>query len=164
MLAKIRKCCLDNPDKIVVATGDTSQLPPVEQYSNTKEYAVYADECININFPNELYLKENKRLKTKEDRDRLEQIYNDIFNPNIPLEKTIKTYFKFTNSYYNWRAIAYNNDTCSDLSKHIRKQLGKQRYYEVGERLICREYFKLSKDDTLFVNYEYEITEVKIKL
>ena len=69
MLAKIPRFCSDNPDKIVVATGDTSQLPPVEQYTNTKEYAVYADECINIIFPNEIYLNENKRLKTKEDRE-----------------------------------------------------------------------------------------------
>ena len=49
------------------------------------------------------------------------------------------------------------------MSANIRKQLGKQKDYEVGERLICREYFKLSKDDTMYVNYEYEITEVKDK-
>ena len=50
MLVKNKKFCLENPDKKVVATGDTSQLPPVEQYTNTKEYAVYADECINTIF------------------------------------------------------------------------------------------------------------------
>ena len=50
MLVKIRIFCSANPGKIVVATGDTSQLPPVEQYTNTKEYAAYADECINIIF------------------------------------------------------------------------------------------------------------------
>ena len=60
MLAKNRKICLDNPDKIVVATGDTSQLPPVSPYTNTKDYATYTDECVNTIFPYELYLKENK--------------------------------------------------------------------------------------------------------
>jgi hypothetical protein len=164
MLAKIRRFCSDNPDKIVVATGDTSQLPPVEQYTNTKEYAVYADECINIIFPNEIYLNENKRLKTKEDRERLEQIYSDIFDPNITLKKTIKKYFKFTKEHTTSnKAIAYKNDTCSNVSKHIRKQLGKQKEYEAGETLICREYFKLNKEDTMYVNYEYEITDVKDK-
>lgn len=29
--------------------------------------------------------------------------------------------------------------------------------------LICREYFKLHKEDTMYVNYEYEITDVKDK-
>ena len=164
MLAKIRKFCSDNPDKIVVATGDTSQLPPVTPYTNTKEYAGYADECINIIFPNEIYLKENKRLKTKEDRDKLEQIFNDIFNPNVSLKKTVKRHFKFTKEHTTSnKAIAYKNDTCSNVSKHIRKQLGKQKEYEVGERLICREYFKLNKEDTMYVNYEYEITDVKDK-
>jgi hypothetical protein len=53
MLARIRKFCLENPEKIVVATGDTSQLPPIVDYSNTKDYATYADECINNIFPYE---------------------------------------------------------------------------------------------------------------
>ena len=61
------------------------------------------------------------------------------------------------------KAIAYKNDTCSNVSKQKRKQLGKQKEYEVGERLICREYFKLNKEDTMYVNYEYEITDVKEK-
>ena len=30
MLSKIRLFCLDNPDKIIIATGDTKQLPPIE--------------------------------------------------------------------------------------------------------------------------------------
>jgi hypothetical protein len=99
MLAKIKRFGLEHTEKIVVATGDTSQLPPVDLYTNTKEYAVYADECINTIFPYEIYLKENKRLKTREDRERFEQIYNDIFNPNIPLKKTIKQHFKFTEEH-----------------------------------------------------------------
>ena len=59
------------------------------------------------------------------------------------------------------KAIAYKNDTCYTVSRHIRKRLNKQKEYEVGETLICREYFKLNKEDTMYVNYEYEITEVK---
>ena len=163
MLAKIRRFCLEHTEKIVVATGDTSQLPPVSLYTNTREYADYADECINTIFPYEIYLKENKRLKTKEDRGKLEQIYNDIFNPNVSLKKTVKKYFKFTKEHTTDKAIVYNNDTCYNVSRHIRKRLNKQKEYEVGETLICRKYFNLNKEDTMYVNYEYEITEVKEK-
>ena len=33
-------------------------------------------------FPNQIILEENKRLKTKEDKERLKQIKEDIFNLN----------------------------------------------------------------------------------
>jgi hypothetical protein len=96
MLARIQEILFGKSRKIIVATGDTSQLPPIVDYTNTKEYATYADECINNIFPYEIYLKENKRLKTQEDKDKLDQIYNDIFNKDIPLETTVRKYFKFT--------------------------------------------------------------------
>jgi hypothetical protein len=65
-----------------------------------------------IFFHTKIYLKENKRLKTKEDKDKLEQIYNDIFNNNINLETTIQKYFKTTDSLTTSnKGIAYMNDT-----------------------------------------------------
>jgi hypothetical protein len=51
------------------------------------------------------------------------------------------------------------NDTCKEVSKHIRKQLNKTKEYEVGEILTCRAYTKL-KVGTFNVNCEYEIIEV----
>jgi hypothetical protein len=77
MLAQIKKFCENNPDIIVVATGDTSQLPPIVDYTNTKIYKEYADECINLIFPYEIYLTENKRLKTEKDRKKLKQLKED---------------------------------------------------------------------------------------
>ena len=62
---------------------------------------------VSIRFSYEIYLKENKRLKTKEDREKLEQIYNDIFNPNVSLKKTVKKYFQFTKEHTTDKAIAY---------------------------------------------------------
>jgi hypothetical protein len=35
-LAKIKQFCDNNPDIIVIATGDTAQLPPITDYTNTK--------------------------------------------------------------------------------------------------------------------------------
>jgi hypothetical protein len=72
-LRKIKNYVDNNTDKIVVATGDTDQLPPIKTYSNTKEHKPYANECVNLIFPIEIYLYINKRLKTQEDRDKLEQ-------------------------------------------------------------------------------------------
>ena len=77
---------------------------------------------------------ENKRLKTKEDREKLKQLKEDIFNPEIKLETTIRKYFKFTqNLTVSQKGIAYLNDTCREVSKHIRKKLNKKDEYEVGE-------------------------------
>ena len=140
-----KQFCIDNPDKIIIATGDTSQLPPITDYTNTKIYADYADECINNIFQYEICLKENKRLKTQEDKDKLKQFKTELFNKkNINHITTIKTYFQFTeNITTSMKNIAYKNDTCKEVSKHIRKKLNKTDEYEVGEVLICREYLKL---------------------
>jgi hypothetical protein len=40
-------------------------------------------------FPNEIYLKENKRLKTKEDKTKLENIYDDIFYSSLIIPEII---------------------------------------------------------------------------
>ena len=79
-LHRIKQFCIDNPDKIIITTGDTSQLPPITDYTNTKIYADYADECINNIFQYEICLKENKRLKTQEDKDKLKQFKTELFN------------------------------------------------------------------------------------
>ena len=55
-------------NKIIVATGDTKQLKPIQPRTNIQEYEVYADYIINNIFINSILLKECKRLKTKEDK------------------------------------------------------------------------------------------------
>jgi hypothetical protein len=50
-----------------LATGDINQLESIESVSNVKNYDEYMNQCINMIFPNEIHLKENKRLTTKED-------------------------------------------------------------------------------------------------
>ena len=45
--ARINRYCLDNPDKTIIATGDTSQLEPISSLSNQLAYDVYSDFCIN---------------------------------------------------------------------------------------------------------------------
>jgi hypothetical protein len=106
-------------------------------------------------------LKENKRLQLIEDKIKLQQFKDDIFNMNIDPITTIKKYFQFTNDItQSVKNIAYMNDTCREVSKHIRKKLNKKHEYEYGEVLICREYTKLKNIGVFNVNYEYKIVKV----
>jgi hypothetical protein len=41
--AKIKQYCEQFPDKIIIATGDTKQLEPIEKLSNLIDYDEYAD-------------------------------------------------------------------------------------------------------------------------
>ena len=63
-------------NKIIVATGDTKQLKPIQPLTNIQEYEVYADYIINNIFTNSILLKECKRLKTKEDKEKHKQCKN----------------------------------------------------------------------------------------
>ena len=70
-LANIKHYCNNNPDKIIVTTGDTKKLPPIAPFANQHEYSSYADHCIDSIFPHEVFLMENKRLKSADDKIEL---------------------------------------------------------------------------------------------
>lgn len=134
----------NNPNKIIIATGDTKQLPPIAPLSNQHEYSSYADHCIDSVFAHEVVLKHNKRLKSAADKIKLKKLKEDIFNKAIPDLDTIKKFgFKGTSDITkSLKNIAYVSDTCTEVSKQVRKKLGRKLEYEKGEHLICREYFK----------------------
>ena len=46
----------------------------------TNNYAEYADECINQIFTFEIYLEENKRLESEEDKVKLKNFKNEILD------------------------------------------------------------------------------------
>ena len=77
----------------------------------------YIDDCINLIFPHEIYLTEIKRLTNDDDKNKMVQIFEDIFNENIPVRNTILKYFKFTNKYVTEENIAYTNARCSSVAK-----------------------------------------------
>ena len=66
--AKIKQYCEAYPDKIVIATGDTKQLEPIEKLSNLIDYDEYADHCVNSIFNYEVYLTIPKRVKSDENK------------------------------------------------------------------------------------------------
>ena len=105
MMARIKKYCLANPDKIIIATGDTCQLNPINPLTNQFKHAEYADNCINQIFQYEIYLEENKRLKLDSDKQKLKNVKTELFNNDIPAETTIRKHFKFTTTVTQSRKI-----------------------------------------------------------
>jgi hypothetical protein len=84
----------------------------------------------------------------------------DVFNESIPIIDIAKKYFKFTNDISKSnKNIAYLNKTCAGVADKIRKKLNKTSEYEVGEKIICRKWFKVNKD-SFNVNFEYEIIKI----
>jgi len=68
ILRKIKRYCENNPDKIIIATGDTNQLETVDITTNTQDKSEYTDKCIDIIFKNRMHFKENKIKNTTRQR------------------------------------------------------------------------------------------------
>ena len=74
----------------------------------------------------------------------------------------IKKYkLKTTDKIITEDNIAYTNSKCSEVSKQVRSMLGKTNDYEVGEKMICRKYFKHNKTN-INTNFEYIIIDVQL--
>jgi hypothetical protein len=159
MLAKIKRYSETNPNKIILATGDTDQLETIDLVSDRIDYDTYMNQCIDIIFPDSVLLKENKRLKSQEDKEYLRRFKADIFNTNIPIMDTIKKYFRTTTDSKTTNNIAFKNSTCKDVAFEVRQNLGKPEHLTVGEKLVCRKYLKL-RDVKFNVNFEYTIKSV----
>ena len=79
---------------------------------------------------------------------------------NIPVWDLIKTYnLKTTNKIIHEKNIAYTNKKCTGVSNYVRKMLNKKDDYEVGEKLICLNYFR-TKDKKVNKNFEYTIGKI----
>ena len=159
-LVKIKELVDTNKDKIIIATGDTNQLPSVSEVSNTKDYQTYMDDCINQIFKYYIELKICKRLNTDEDRLKLENMYHDILKTDMPFTEIIEKYSYFTDEIINCdNNIAYTNATCRKVSKEIRKMKNISDEFVIGDLMICRNYMK-QKSIVFNVNITYEITEM----
>ena len=160
VLNRIREFVENNKDKIIVATGDGKQLKPVSELTNLHEHEEYADNCVDKIFKYNIYLKVCKRLRNEHDRQKLENIYIDIFENNIKVRELVEKYFKYTSDMnLNDTNVAYLNDTCKEVANQIRKKQNRKGEYEVGEIMICREYFK-SKTYKFQVNFKYKIVNI----
>ena len=160
-LARIKRYCESNPDKIVIATGDTDQLECIDCITNQNDYDEYYNRCVDMIFPVGMFFRENKRLKSKKDKATLAQFKKDIFDNAIPTSTTISKYFKTVKEIKTKYNLAYRNSTCHTVSEAVRSSLlNKSQPYEEGETLVCRTWFKVKKQ-VFNVNYEYNITAVE---
>ena len=72
-----------------MATGDSMQLECIDCITNQHDYDEHYNCCVDLIFPVNMFLKENKRLKDKKDKETLMAFKRDIFDLTIPVEKTI---------------------------------------------------------------------------
>ena len=156
MLARIKKYCEANPDKIIVATGDTNQLECIDLISNYLNYDDYMNHCIDTIFSHNVHLKTNKRLKSEQDRETLKRFKKDCFNESLTISQIVNKYFKQVDDIQTTNNIAYMNSTCESVSKIVRENAGKTEDYEVGEKLVCRKFVK-EGSYKFRVNFEFAI-------
>ena len=64
-------------NKIIIATGDTKQLKPVQEITNTRHYGLYTGIIIDNIIEYHILIKECKQ----EDKDKLRNIKTDILFP-----------------------------------------------------------------------------------
>ena len=167
VLNKVRQFALNHPEKIIIGTGDTKQLPPIQDLTNTQYHETYADNCIDIIFKHNIFLKVCKRVGGKDTpegekgREIMKNLYDDFWVNNLPIEDIIKKYFRFSSDVMDGNEnIAYTNIRCRMVANEVRRRMNKTEQYEVGEELICRKYRK-ALDGTLNVNIRWKIISVE---
>ena len=155
---KIREFVKNNPDKIIIGAGDTKQLPPINDLTNTQPHDQYADQCIDKIFKYSIYLKISKRVSDDEQRKKIEDAYNDMWINEMPVDKWVEKHARYTSEINPQHMnIAYTNIRCKSVSDEVRKKLGKKGLYEVGEEMICRLYLKTDEGAKFNANIRYKI-------
>jgi hypothetical protein len=122
-------------------------------------------------FKNQITLKVNKRLKNEEDKIKLSNIKDDIFNYSKDVIETFKKYgIKLIYKMEDVKTknnICYFNFRCQKINEHIHKliktenktiTINKIKYWK-GLELICKEHFKNAKA-RLFTNYRYILNSI----
>ena len=155
---KIREFVKNNPDKIIIGAGDTKQLQPINDLTNTQPHDIYADMCIDKIFKYSIYLKISKRVSDDEQRKKLEDAYTDMWIKEMPVDKWVEKHARYTSEINpHHMNIAYTNIRCKSVSDEVRKKLGKKGLYEVGEEIICRLYLKTDEGAKFNANIRYKI-------
>ena len=158
---KIREFVKNNPDKIIIGAGDTKQLQPINDLTNTQPHDQYADQCIDKIFKYSIYLKISKRVSDDEQRKKLEDAYNDMWINEMPVDKWVEKHARYTSEINpHYMNIAYTNIRCKSVSDEVRRKLGKKGLYEVGEEMICRLYLKTDEGAKFNANIRYKILRI----
>ena len=100
VLDKVRRFIKENPDIIVIGTGDVKQLQGVEVMTNCQNPAAYIDNCIDIVFKYNVFLEVCKRVGAKDseegDRNReiIHNMYNDFWENKLPIQTLYRNILK----------------------------------------------------------------------
>jgi hypothetical protein len=172
-LSHIKKFIDRYPHIKYFSTGDFNQNKPINDTTIT-DYKTYYKNIVYSIFPNKITLKLSKRLKTDEDRNKLNTIKEMIFNESIPIKKVIDKmislkYIKTTIINRGF-GISYLNDTSFKVNKNENdkyindnsikyKVVNDYKLYN-GLVLRCRTYF-IKKGIKFFTNYIYTIDKIK---
>lgn len=162
VLNKIRKFNKENKhNKIIIGTADGKQLKPIVDLTNTQDHETYLNKCLNQLFKYKIYLKICKRVKTEEDRQKISDVYNDIWKHKMPTNEIMQKHFKATSNIMEAEHnIAYTNKRCKWVSNTIRRNMGITDKYVVGDFMICRKH--TYKDGVTFnVNFKFEIKKIE---
>jgi len=169
-LSRIASYVKENEGIKFYATGDPSQLPPIEDLK-VSDFKKYYNYIMSVIFPNEIFLNESKRLKSDDDKKLLLKLKEEILNSTKPIVMIAKENFKVIDKIEDIGdgfKIAYFNDTVHALNvysheqvKHPEKfvEINGIKYY-AGLDLVCRKYIKLPKGQKMVVNYTYKIKEI----
>ena len=156
-LRRIYKFINDNPDKIVIATGDVSQRNPIG-FDNSN----YIDSCISFIFNNCITLQINKRLDNDNDRKKLKGLKKDIFNLEMNIVDIYKKYgfnlvysMKDVDSRKNIVYFKFRGDI---VNHHVRK-LEQKGDLNVGDIVLGRCHYKKG-GNVIHSNYEYVIVRI----
>ena len=145
VLNKVRLFIQNNPNKIVVATGDVKQLQGVEVMTNCQDPATYMDNCLDTTFEYNIFLTICKRVGAKDseegERNRaiVNDMYADFWKNTLPTNDIIPKYFEITDDIMaSEHNITYTNLRCRSVSNEIRDRLDISEKYVVGDMLIAR--------------------------
>ena len=133
-LTKLYKFMVNNPNVKFTATGDVYQLEQLgEKPNNVDNMDEYLTDAVNQLFNNQIYLKINKRMKYKKDRDLLDKIFNDLFIDKLKITDYV-SYLKslgFNDNQFIYKksqiteknALCYLNSTVNNINKYIHHNL-----------------------------------------
>lgn len=180
-LERIMSYMEKNNDKKFLATGDSNQLEPIGEKLNVKDKAEYYDYIIGVMFPNQIFLQDSKRLKTKEDQERLKQVKYDIFSGEMSMKEVIDKHFQsnIISKLEDMRGygICTRNKTVDAVNNYqhkkqkcnqvIKVNINGVLYYK-GMELVCRKHLIITKTEKkqivskqrFIINHTYKIKKV----
>jgi len=154
------------------ASGDVSQLPPIENINNVQDIDEYYNNIIYSLFPNSITLKINKRHK-KEQAQKLKDIKKDLFS-DVSIRDIIKKYNLKTfsdKSDVKGFSVCYYNETVEQVNQIKQNLISPPKNafkindicYWKGLQMRAKNYMKIGKF-TVNTNYTYTISEITNKL